>query len=156
MLRSNNALERSVNSLAGARRGRGNNCRARGAWQGPRAARSTRTLYGMKANQLNRGSRRRLMCVENKSGDIDGVAARIGWVSFSNSGKSVLYRNRELCRIKGGGIRGNYVDAATGDEYWVSGVKTRGSNTHWAESTQFQVDDDAADEYRRLKDSHAV
>ncbi len=33
-------------------------------------------------NQLNRGLQKRLMYVENKDGDIDGVAARIGWVTF--------------------------------------------------------------------------
>ena len=110
----------------------------------------------MKDNQLNRGLQRRLMYVENKSGDIDGVAARIGWVGFSKSGQSVYYRGRELHKIKGGGIRGNFLDAATGDEYWVSGVKARGSNTHYAESTKCQVDDDAAQEYQRVRADNAV
>ena len=110
----------------------------------------------MKDNQLNRGMQRRLMYVENKSGDIDGVAARIGWVSFSKLGRSVYYRGRELRKIKGGGIRGNFMDANSGDEYWISGVKVRGSNTHWAESTKFQVDDDAAIEYQRIKAGNPV
>jgi hypothetical protein len=105
----------------------------------------------MKGNQLNRGKLRRLMYVENKDGTIDGVAARIGWVGFSKSGHSVFYRGRVLKRIKGGGINGNFIDAASGDEYWVSGVKARGSNTHWAESTKCKVDDDAIEEYRRLR-----
>jgi hypothetical protein len=29
--------------------------------------------------QLNRGLKRRLMYIENKDGEIDGAAARIGW-----------------------------------------------------------------------------
>lgn len=41
-------------------------------------ARRTCALNDMKTNQLNRGLRRRVMYVENKSGVIDGVAARIG------------------------------------------------------------------------------
>lgn len=110
----------------------------------------------MKDNQLNRGMRRRLMYVENKSGDIDGMAARIGWVTFSKSGRSVYYRDRELHRVKGGGIRGNYRDVATGDEYWISGIKARGSNTHWAESTKCKVDDDATQEYQRIRAGHDV
>jgi hypothetical protein len=95
------------------------------------------------------------MYVENKSGDIDGVAARIGWVTFSKSGRSVYYRGRELARIKGG-VGGNHMDVATGDVYWVSGVKTRGSNTHWAEAIEFRVDEDARGAYEDLRDRHAV
>ena len=105
----------------------------------------------MKANQLTRGENRRVMYVENKNGDIDGVAARIGWVTFSRSGLSFHYRGRTLKRSKGRGIRGNYYDEATGEDYWISGVKGRGSNAHWAESVQIEVDADAQEEYRRLR-----
>jgi hypothetical protein len=105
----------------------------------------------MKKNQLTRGETRRLMYVENKDGDIDGVRGRIGWVTFSKTGLSVYYRGRTLKRVKGGGIRGNYCDEATGEEYWISGVKKDGSNTHWAESTKMEVDADAKDEYDRLR-----
>jgi hypothetical protein len=105
----------------------------------------------MKNNQLTRGANRRVMYVENKDGDIDGVRARIGWVTFSKTGLSVHYRGRTLVRSKGGGIRGNFFDETTGEEYWVSGVKTRGSNAHWAESASVQVDDDARKEYVRIR-----
>jgi hypothetical protein len=89
------------------------------------------------------------MYVENKSGDIDGVAARIGWVTFSRSGRSVYYRGRELARAKV--VRGNHIDVATGDTYWVSGIKARGSNTHWAEASDFRVDEDARREHEDLR-----
>lgn len=89
------------------------------------------------------------MYVENKTGEIDGVAARIGWVSFSKTGQSVHYRGRTLSKAKG--VSGNFIDAETGDEYWVSGIKKRGSNVHWAESVAVQIDEDALDEYRKLK-----
>jgi hypothetical protein len=105
----------------------------------------------MKANQLTRGEERRLMYVENKDGDIDGVPARIGWVTFSQTGLTVYYRGRSLKRAKGRGICGNYYDERTGEEYWVSGIKARGSNQHWAESVRVAVDSDARDEYLRLK-----
>jgi hypothetical protein len=101
----------------------------------------------MKRNQANAGEKRRLMYVENKDGDIDGAAARIGWVAFSKSGLSIHYRGRTLSRATGGGVRGNYFDAETGEEFWVSGVKKRGSNTHWAESVKVTIDEDARAAY---------
>lgn len=106
----------------------------------------------MTTNQLTRGEKRRVMYVENKDGDIDGVPARIGWVSFSKTGLSVYYRGRTLKRTKGRGIRGNYRDEETGEEFWVSGLKGRGSNVHWAEPTKVTIDGDARDEYRRLRE----
>ena len=104
-------------------------------------------------NQLNRGLKRRLMYVENKDGKIDGVDARIGWVEFSRSGRTVYYRGRALQRLKGGGVRGNFFDASSGEEYWISGIKTRGSNTHWAEMTSVKIDADALNEYAALRSS---
>ena len=105
----------------------------------------------MKKNQLTRGEARRVMYIENKDGDIDGATGRIGWVTFSQSGKSVYYRDRTLLRSKGQGIRGNYFDTESGDEYWVSGIKSSGSNTHRARSIDVEVDADALEEYARLK-----
>jgi hypothetical protein len=100
-----------------------------------------------KETQLTRGLKRRLMYVENKDGDIDGAHARIGWVSFSKTGKTIYYRGRELAKANG---RGNFMDVATRAEYWVSGVKRRGSNVHWAEAAvSVLVDADAQEEYRK-------
>ncbi len=107
----------------------------------------------MSVGQLQQGKARRVMYIENKDGEIDGYAARIGWVTFSKSGRSIYYRGRELKRIKGGGISGNYFCAATEDEYWVSGVKKRGSNAHWAESVAVHIDEDAATEYEEIRSS---
>jgi hypothetical protein len=90
------------------------------------------------------------MYVEPKDGGLDGAEARIGWVTFSKTGKSVYYRGRSLLRAKG--IRGNYIDAQSGEEFWVSGVKQRGTNIHPAERRiKVIVDDDALDEYRALR-----
>ena len=110
----------------------------------------------MKANQLTRGEERRVMYIENKNGDIDGAAGRVGWVTFSQTGRSVYYRGRTLKRAKGGGVSGNFYDEATGQEYWVSGVKIRGSNAHPAESTKILVDEDAREEYERLRSPNAT
>ena len=116
----------------------------------------TDKLNIMKTNQLTRGEDKRIMYVENKDGDIDGVPGRIGWVTFSKTGRSVYYRGRTLKRAKGGGIRGNFFDEASGQEYWISGVKKEGSNTHCAESTQVEIDSDAIDEYNRLRVGNVI
>lgn len=102
-------------------------------------------------NQLNRGMRRRIMYVENKDGTIEGVPARIGWVDFSKTGQTIYYRG--LILQKGNMIRGNFFDVITGEEYWVSGVKKRGSNSHPAErSIEIAIDPDALAEYQKLRD----
>lgn len=100
--------------------------------------------------QLNRGLSRRLMYVENKDGLIDGVHARIGWVSFSKTGRTVYYRGRTL--QKGSGVRGNFFDVDSREEFWISGVKKCGSNAHPAEpGVRIEIDADAVDEYRAVK-----
>lgn len=86
------------------------------------------------------------MYVENKEGLIDGAEARIGWVTFSKTGKTVYYRGRSL--VMGSGISGNFLDEETREEYWVSGVKKRGSNAHPAgRGVKIEIDADAMDEY---------
>jgi hypothetical protein len=104
----------------------------------------------MKSNQLTRGQQRRMMYVENKNGLIDGVAARIGWVEFSKTGRTVYYRGKSLQAFSGGGISGNFFDAETREEYWISGVKKRGSNVHPCESASIVIDEDAKDEWAKL------
>lgn len=106
----------------------------------------------MKQNQLTRGENRRVMYVENKNGDLYGADARIGWVTFSKTGKTVYYKDKVLKRSGGQGIAGNHYDEETGEEYWISGVKKRGSNTHWAEGGYVEVDEDAMEEYRKIKE----
>src|SRR5688572_4297816 len=106
----------------------------------------------MKPTQLNRGMKRRVMYVENKDGMLEGAKAWIGWVRFSKTGRTVYYRGRSLAAIGGRGISGNFVDEETHEEYWVSGIKSRGSNTHPAEAAlPVSIDDDAREEYERIR-----
>ena len=86
------------------------------------------------------------MYVENKSTG----EARIGWVTFSKTGKTIYYQNKILKRLKGGGISGNHLCEDTNDEYWISGVKKKGSNAHWAEPVKIIIDDDAKEEYEKI------
>lgn len=90
------------------------------------------------------------MYVELKSGFGDNGPASIGWVDFSKSGRSIYWRGHRLERLRGGGVRGNFFDVDTGDEYWVSGVKKNGQDRHWAGSGPVDFDPDAVEEYRRL------
>jgi hypothetical protein len=105
----------------------------------------------MKTTQLSKGLERRLMYIENKEGLIDGARARIGWVEFSKSGRTVYYKGKSLVAIGGRGAGGNFMDEETHEEYWVSGVKKRGSNVHPAEKVHLVVDDDAREEHARLR-----
>lgn len=108
--------------------------------------------FDMKKNQLNKGSTRQIMYVENKNGRIDGYDACIGWVTFSKTGLTVYYREKVLKRARGGGISGNHYDENTGEEYWISGIKKRGSNVHWASrSLNVHIDADALEEYTKIK-----
>ena len=102
-------------------------------------------------SQLTQNQNKRLMYIENKDGDIDGHKARIGWVTFSRSGRSLYYRDKALKRMKGGGVSGNYYCEETGDEYWVSGIKKRGSNAHYAEPVSIHIDQYAELEYKKIK-----
>jgi len=87
------------------------------------------------------------MYVENKS-DLD-APARIGWVRFSKSGRTIYYRKKEL--LQANIESGNFIDKESREIYWVSGIKSRGSNTHYAESRSVEVDHDAKEEYARLR-----
>ena len=103
-------------------------------------------------SQLSKGKSRRLMYIEQKSGFAnDDGPARIGWVTFSKTERTIYHNDRAFQRIKGGGIAGNYVELETGDEYWISGVKATGSNRHIWGSGKVPIDADAIDEYKKIR-----
>jgi len=91
------------------------------------------------------------MYVELKTGFNDDGPAWIGRVRFSKTGRTLYYRGRRLQSLKGGGgMSANYFDLDTGDEFWVSGVKKNGQDRHWAGHGPVDIDEDVADEHRRL------
>ena len=71
----------------------------------------------------------RLMYVEHKTGGHHGEAW-IGLVSFSKTGKTLYFNGRAYRSLKGRGLSSNYADVETGEQFWISGVKKRGSNRH--------------------------
>ncbi len=90
------------------------------------------------------------MYIECKEAAEDRGEARIGWVTFSKSGRSVYYQDQRFQRIKGGGVAGNYFESETGVEYWISGVKESGTNRHWAGGGPVWIDEDARSEYEKV------
>jgi hypothetical protein len=83
-------------------------------------------------------ARTRVMYIEQKTDGNrnleDRGPAEIGEVSFSKTGRTVYYKGKSFRRIEGGGVYGNYVCPEDGNEYWITGVKKRGSNRHPAGS----------------------
>jgi hypothetical protein len=86
-----------------------------------------------------------MMYVELKSGFSHDGPAWIGRVRFSQTGRTIYYRGKTLKRLNGS--VGNFVDAETGDEYWVSHVARDGIDRHWTGAGPVQVDDDVRTEY---------
>ena len=92
---------------------------------------------------------RRVMYLEQTTGFNHNGPAYIAWVRFSKTGTTVYFLDRELRRWPGL-IVGNHIDVATGDEWWVSGVKKNGEDRHWAGTGPVKIEEDARLEYERL------
>ena len=90
----------------------------------------------------------RIMYIERKAGALTGDA-RIGRVTFNKTGRSIYYRDQVFRRIPGGGFKSNYLEEATGEEYWISGPKRRGGDRMYGSSLPVAIDDDARVEYWR-------
>lgn len=89
------------------------------------------------------------MYIERKAGALTG-AARIGRVTFNRSGKTIRYRDQVFHRIPGGGTsKSNYVEEATGEQYWISGCKRRGGDQLYTTNMPVAIDEDIREEYWR-------
>lgn len=84
------------------------------------------------------------MYIERKAGELSGPA-RIGRVSFSNTGKTLYYNGRKFEKLKGRGYKANYVDVESGEEYWISGCKKQGGDRLYRGT--IDIDDDVREEY---------
>ena len=88
----------------------------------------------------------RIMYIERKADSLNGPA-RIGRVTFSKSGRSVVYRGQTFQRTSRG-YKWNHFDVETGDEYWISGPRKDGKDRLYAQSSRpVDIDDDVRDEY---------
>lgn len=88
------------------------------------------------------------MYLELKTGyDGDGPAW-IGYVALSKTRRTLTYRGRTLERFDG--LVGNWRDAVTGEEFWVSSVKRDRHHRAGAGTGKVHIDDDARAELERL------
>lgn len=87
----------------------------------------------------------RIMYIECKGTDGLTGKARIGRVTFSKSGKSILYKGHRFASLKGGGFKSNYYDVATGVHYWISGCRKDGRDALY--TTTAEIDNDVMEEY---------
>jgi hypothetical protein len=90
-----------------------------------------------------------LMYIELKTGYSDNGPAWIGYVKTSKSRRTV-YFNGKAFKQGGRGCCGNHYDLETGERYWISGIKRRGSNRHWAGTGKVTIEAAAVEEYLRL------
>ena len=88
----------------------------------------------------------RIMYIERKAGALIG-SARIGRVTFNRTGRTIRYRDQIFRRIVGGGFKSNYIEEATGEDYWISGCKRRGGDRMYGSPVPIEIDDDAREEY---------
>lgn len=89
-----------------------------------------------------------LMYIELKTGYSDDGPAWIGYVKTSKSRKTVYFNDRAF--QKRTGYYSNYEDVENGDKYWISGVKKRESNRHWAGRGKIIIDKRAVDWYLKF------
>ena len=89
-----------------------------------------------------------LMYIELKTGYSDDGPAWIGYVKTSKTKKTIYFNDHAFQKYNGG--YSNYVDIENGDEYWISGLKKRESNRHWAGHGKIMIDRRAVNEYLSL------
>ena len=89
-----------------------------------------------------------LMYIELKTGYSDDGPAWIGYVKTSKSKKTIYFNDHAFQKMVG--VCSNYVDIENGDEYWISGLKKRESNRHWAGRGKIAIDRRAIKKYLEL------
>jgi hypothetical protein len=88
----------------------------------------------------------RIMYIECKGGGLTGDA-RIGRVTFSQTGRTIYYRGQTFRSLKGAGFKSNYFCVETGEDFWISGPKRRGGDALYGGSSPIEIDADVREEY---------
>jgi len=84
-----------------------------------------------------------------KAGALTGPA-RIGRVTFSQTGRTLYYLGQKFQSLKGPGFKSNYYNVETGEDYWISGPKRDGGDALYGGSSPIKIDDDVREEYWRF------
>jgi hypothetical protein len=90
-----------------------------------------------------------LIYVELKTGYNDNGPAWIGNGFYNRTRKTVYFNGQVFCRSQG--ISSNHIDLETREEYWISGLKKRGTNRHWAGSGTIKIDESVVTDYLELR-----
>ena len=88
---------------------------------------------------------RELMYIELKSGYSDNGPAWIGYVKTSKTNNTIYFNDHAFQKFNSGNA--NYYDVESGENYWISGVKKRESNRHWAGHGKIMIDRRAVAEF---------
>src|SRR5436189_2723775 len=86
----------------------------------------------------------RIMYIEYKGDGLVGPA-RIGRVTYSKTGKSLKYRGKEFWSLKGTGLKANFAEVESSEQYWISGCKKDGLDSLYPNVVE--IDDDVREEY---------
>jgi len=87
----------------------------------------------------------RIMYMESKGNDVSGPG-RIGRVTFSKTGRSVYYQGRMFYKTTQAFGKANFIEAESGEEYWISGCKKNGGDRLYSGTIEI---DDVREEYWR-------
>ena len=86
------------------------------------------------------------MYIECKGESLNG-SARIGRVTFTRTGATLYYRGKTFGKIGKSGFKYNYVEAETGDHYWISGPRRDGTDRLYKSDRPVEIDEDVREEY---------
>ena len=90
-----------------------------------------------------------LMYIELKTGYSDDGPAWIGYVKTSKTKKTIYFNDHAFQKYNGS--YSNYIDIENGEEYWISGLKKKESNRHWAGHGKIMIEpQEAVNEYLTL------
>jgi hypothetical protein len=84
------------------------------------------------------------MYIESKADGLNGPA-RIGRVTYSKTGRTIVYRGQEFINIRG--FKANYVDVSSHHEYWISGPRRDGRDRLYPSNVPVEIDEDIREEY---------
>lgn len=87
--------------------------------------------------------RSQIMYIEYKGEGLVGPG-RIGRVTYSKSGKTIYYGDKQFQSLKGG-YKANYFDLDTGEKYWISGCRKDGNDALYPGVVE--IDADVREEY---------
>ena len=60
-------------------------------------------------------------------------------MAFSKTGRTLYYHGQRFQSLKGAGLKSNYYDIDTGEDYWISGPKRDGKDSYMASALPLKL-----------------